>query len=65
MRWGVALVLLAALATAGYAWWGGLGQAPPGQPALVRLNEATFHVFTDQFNAATTRARVLVMLSPT
>lgn len=38
------------------------GHTPPGQPALARLDPVTFE---QQFRAASSQTRVLVMLSPT
>ncbi len=41
------------------------GRAPSGQPALVDLRSAGLTAFTEAFNGAADRTRVVVMLSPT
>ena len=63
------LGVLIAMVVAGLgvgAWYLYGGRAtPPGQPPLVRLNAGNFTELIDDFNAAASQVRVVVMLSPT
>ncbi|MEO8028993.1 MAG: hypothetical protein ABI823_21110 [Bryobacteraceae bacterium] len=48
------------------AWyWLGAQKTPPGQPQLTMLNAGRLAGLADQFNAASDKTRILVLLSPT
>ena len=59
--WLVAAIVV--LAVAFYLW--GSGHTPPGQPALVSLNDASVLDFQESFNAANADTRIVLLLSPT
>jgi len=62
-----AIVLIAALALAGWNVWQLWGPAnpPPGQPALVALTQDNLAELRAEFNAAADRTRVVTLLAPT
>jgi hypothetical protein len=61
----IVLLLAAALAAAGLYYVYGGSSVPAGQAELVRLKPSNFSSLKDEFNAASQRTRVIVMLSPT
>jgi hypothetical protein len=61
----ILLLLATVLAAAGAYYVYGGSSVPEGQAALVRLNSANFPDLKHEFNAASDRVRVVVMLSPT
>ncbi len=56
---GIALALL----TFWYFW--GSSRTPKGQPPLVSLTPENFAQFTQEFNSASDRPRLVLLLSPT
>ncbi len=65
--YGRRIVQVAAAVTLGgalYYFYGGHA-APEGQPPLTELTPQTFASFRDNFNAAATGVRVVMLLSPT
>lgn len=57
------LCVIAVLAIGFYLW--GSSSTPPGQPPLVSLDENNVLQFQQSFNAATSKTRVVLLLSPT
>jgi len=55
-----AIVILAI----GFYLWGS-SSTPPGQSPLVSLNEGNVSRFQQSFNAAVSKTRVVLLLSPT
>ena len=56
-------VAIAILAVGFYLW--GSSSTPPGQPPLVSLNDANVSQFQQSFNAAASKTRIVLLLSPT
>jgi len=62
----IAVLLIAAIAGAGFAWFKyAPRRTPPGQPRMSHLDAGTLPAFRDAFNAASAETRVLLLLSPT
>jgi hypothetical protein len=61
----VVLLAVAAGALFGLWYFWGMSRTPPGQPPLVSLSEKNFIQFTDEFNKAGDRPRLVLLLSPT
>lgn len=57
------VVAIALVALAFYLW--GSSHTPPGQPPLVSLDQANVSQFQQDFNAANSETRVVLLLSPT
>ena len=57
-----AALILAAL---GVFYFTRTGHAPPGQPSLVTINDSALAALQMEFNRASDRPRVIVLLSPT
>ena len=58
------LVLAIVVLAVGFYLWGS-SSTPTGQPPLVSLNEANLSQFQQSFNAAISKTRVVLLLSPT
>jgi len=58
------LLLAIALLAVGFYLWGS-SSTPPGQPPLVSLNDANVSQFQQSFNAAASKTRIVLLLSPT
>ncbi len=58
------LILALAILAIGFYLWGS-SSTPPGQPPLVSLNEANLPWFQQSFNAAVSKTRIVLLLSPT
>jgi hypothetical protein len=48
----------------GFYLWGS-SSTPPGQPALVSLNQDNVSQFQQSFNASLSNTRIVLLLSPT
>ncbi|HLH10067.1 MAG TPA: hypothetical protein VKW78_22720 [Terriglobales bacterium] len=57
------VVAIALVALVFYLW--GSSHTPPGQPPLVSLDQANVSQFQQDFNAANSDTRVVLLLSPT
>jgi hypothetical protein len=62
-RW-LWLVSAIVILVIGFYLWGS-SSTPSGQPPLVSLNEANVSQFQQNFNAAISNTRVVLLLSPT
>jgi len=62
-RW-LWLVFAVVILVIGFYLWGS-SSTPSGQPALVSLNEANVSQFQQNFNAAISNTRIVLLLSPT
>ena len=62
-----AVVLLVALAAGLFVFWyfWGSSRTPAGQVPLVSLTQENFSAFTEHFNQAADRPRLVLLLSPT
>lgn len=62
-----AAILLVAVAAALLVFWyfWGSSRTPKGQPSLVSLTQENFSAFTEEFNRASDRPRLVLLLSPT
>jgi len=58
------LVFAIVVLAVGFYLWGS-SSTPTGQPPLVSLNEANLSQFQQSFNAAISKTRVVLLLSPT
>lgn len=62
----IAVLLIAAITGAGFAWLRyAPRRTPVGQAQLAQLDAASLGAFRDAFNAASAERRVLLLLSPT
>jgi hypothetical protein len=58
------LVFAIAVLAVGFYLWGSTS-TPPGQPPLVSLNENNVSELQQSFNAAFSKTRIVLLLSPT
>ena len=58
------LVFAIAILAVGLYFWGS-SSTPPGQPALISLNEANVSEFQQSFNGVSSNTRIVLLLSPT
>jgi hypothetical protein len=60
------VITVLVLIAAAFAWWRfGTRHVPEGQPPLATLDTTTIAALRDDFNDATGRTRIIVLLAPT